>query len=542
MEPLTQPIFPTDRPTPFARGAWWPVAVWLAAFVTLLPFVFTSHFGVDEFQFLTEARRISEGAVIYRDFFEFIMPGSFLLLGAWFKLVGPSLLAARLLQAAVLALLATALWAIGRAMGLGRWLALGAPLVLLAVLVPRSFFFSHHWFAQAGVGLTLGLAWWTLGRRGAASWAAVGAAVGITYTMQQLDGAALLAGIGLGALWAAWRQGWGLSATARRAGWFLAGALAPLMLLALYFATHGALGDAIWATHVWSLTQYRAAGNHNDIAYATNLPNEISTMVGWLSRPHWYAGLLIAVVGTTLPLVLLIAGVAWLAGRSRATGPADRREAMTALLVAVTGMLFLAATRGRADLTHLMHAQPAHYLLVALAIAGWERQMATWPQAIGLRWLPRAALIGLVLAGGLRVAETARHAPEQWLRLSSPDTRIRQSEAISAIAGAVTPGDTLACVPIGAFYYFYVAPNATRFHYWVRPEDGYTTPAQHREILGDILSRKPRFVLVVTPLGRQAADAYVHELAVAYRFERTLPYPTQEPGVDFVIYAYQLRP
>lgn len=542
MEPLTKPISSTNRPMSFARAAQGPLAVWLAAFLALLPFVFSSHFGVDEFQFLTEARRIAEGAVIHRDFFEFITPGSFLLLGAWFKLVGPSLLAARLLQAAALALLATAFWAIGRAMGLGRFLALGAPLVLLAVLVPRNFFFSHHWFAQAGVGLTLALAWWALGRRGDASWAAVGAAVGVTYAMQQLDGAALLAGIGLGALWVAWRQRWGFAATARRAGWFLAGALAPLGLLGLYFAAHGALGDAVWATHVWSLTQYRSAGNHNDIAYAANLPNEISTMVGWLSRPHWYAGLLIAVVGTALPLVLLVGGMAWVAGRSRATEPANRREAMMALLVAVTGLLFLAATRGRADLNHLMHAQPAHYLLVALAIAGWEHRVATWPEAGGLRWLPRAALLGLVLAGGLRVAETARHAPEQWLRLSSPDARIQQSEAISTIAQAMSPGDTLACVPIGAFYYFYVAPNATRFHYWVRPEDGYTTPAQHREILGDIRRRSPRFVLVTTQFGRVTADAYMRELNDRYRFDRTLPYPTREPGVDFVIYAYRLRP
>jgi hypothetical protein len=509
----------------------------MVALVCLLPFVFTSHFGTDEFQFLYEAKQIAGGAVPIRDFFEFIMPGAFLVLGAWFKLVGPSLFAARLLQAACLATLAVLLWRLARTAGAGRFLAPLPALALLWVLVPRSFSFSHHWLAQTALGATLGAVWYALGRSHTRAWAIVGVAAGITYAMQQLYGAALGAGLVATVAWSTWIARERGTEALKRLGWLLAGWSLPIGGLTLYFVAHGALGDAWWATHLWPLSHYRAVGGHNDLAYATALPQEISTMSGWISRPHWYATLAVAVTGTFLPLVLLVGGAAWLWGLGRSA--VDRPMRFAGALVFIGGLAFLAATRGRADLTHLLHALPAHLLLVTLAVAAWERGAAAWPGAGGVRWLPRLALLGLVLAGMVRVVETVRHTPESWLSLSSPDDRLRRTEALRAVADRLGPGDTLAGGPIGAFFYFYLAPNATRYSYWVRPEDGYTSPEQHAEIIQAIQQRRPAALFVVTAGGRATADAFVRELLGLYRFDTTVAYPTHEPEVPFKVYVYR---
>lgn len=534
------PTQPPNSQEANRRPAFW--LVWLATFACLLPFVFTSHYGVDEFQFLYEAKQVAQGAVPYRDYFEFIMPGSFLLLGAWFKLVGPSLLAARLLQAVLLATLGAIAWRLTRALGVGPWLAFVPPMALVWVMLPRSFGFSHHWLAQAGVGVALWLAWRAMKRSDALAWGWVGLAVGATYAMQQLDGAALLAGLGCWALWLSWRQRWGAAMTLRRAAWFLAGVALPLALLALYFVSQGALGTAAWATHVWPLSQYRGAGNHNDVAYATDLASELATTGIWLSRGYWYAGLALALVGTFMPLGVCLAGIAWLGGLGRSHAVDDDRVSLAAALLFVAGFMFLAACRGRADLPHLLFMELPHWVLLTAAVAHGEQVAHGAGVGVrGLRWLPRLGLVAVVLAGAFRVAEVARRMPEAWLRLESPDRRIQATPALATIAAGTRPGDTLLTVPIGAVFYFYVAPNASRYSYWVRPEDGYTTPAQHAEILEAVRRKQPRFLIVTTHAGRANADVAVREFHDRYVFDRELPYPSWEPRIPFKLYVYRLR-
>ncbi|MFP5504337.1 MAG: hypothetical protein ACLGIN_17765, partial [Candidatus Sericytochromatia bacterium] len=153
---------------------------WLLTFLPLAALAWTSHYNGDEFHFLTQAKQVAAGAVITRDFFEFIMPGTFLLTGGLFALFGPSLLGGRLLQAAAVAVLALIYWRLGRAIGLKGWLAALPVAMLLGVYYLRNPWFSHHWFGQVGVGLGLLAAWWALGRKAHWPWAVVGLAVGAT--------------------------------------------------------------------------------------------------------------------------------------------------------------------------------------------------------------------------------------------------------------------------------------------------------------------------------------------------------------------------
>lgn len=510
---------------------------WLAIFLALSALAWTSHYNGDEFHFLTQAKQVAAGEVITRDFFEFIMPGTFLLTGGLFAAIGPSLLAGRLLQAAAVAVLALVYWRLGRAIGLGRPLALLPLGLLLGVYYLRNPWFSHHWFGQVGVGLALLAAWWALGRSRHWPWAIIGLGVGATYAFNQMDGAALLAGLGLGALWVSWRQGWGWGVTFRRAGLFLAGAIAPLGAIGLYFLAHGALGDAIWTTHIWSLTHYRSAGNHNDVAYAMDLSWMLSPQRVWFNRPYWYAGLAVILTATLLPLLAAVGGAAWLAGLGRRRVPDERRTAFLGMLVLVAALALLAVTRGRADMMRVMFVSAPAALLVTAAIAGWERRLAA-PELGGLRYLPRWGLALIVLAHGYQFAEGVRRDPGAWFSPTPPDARISGREAFKALAGEVGPADTIMAfngVAQGTIFYFYLAPNATRFTSWVPGGDGYTTPEQLEEIRRSVQKTRPKLVLV-PQIDRAKADAFVERHFAGYRYAREVPYPDDQPGRFVYVY------
>lgn len=518
---------------PAARMRWTAakaLALWAVLVVALLPVIWTDHYNGDEFHFLTQVKRMVAGEVPTRDFFEFVMPGSLLMTAAWFKLTGVSLLAARVLQLGLVVALALAYGWLGRALGLGRGLAALVPVVVLGVFYTWHPEYAHHWFAQAGVAATLVALWAALGSRKDLAWVGVGAAVGLTYVMQQLAGGALLAGMGLGALWVAWRQGWGWGVTLRRAGLFLAGAAAPLLALAGYFALNGTLGQAVWMTHVWALGHYRSLGNHNDVAYMTDLSWMLSPRRIWINLVYWYAGLSVYLFTALLPVAALVGGGAWLLGRKEA---GDRATAFLGVLVLTCGLLFLASIRGRADLTHVMYMATPAVLLLACAIAAWQRHLANMAGTGLMRGLPAVLLAGVVACQLYMEAMEFRLAPGSVLSTQTPDARITSREAFRALRPMVSPGDTILAINGAAeatIFYFYLAPNATRYTTWVAPEDGYTTPEQFQEIQDSVTARRPRLILYPHRT-RERADHLVGRFFPEYRYAATLPFPEDVPWV-----------
>lgn len=495
---------------------WKLLVAWLLACVPLLPYVFTSHFHGDEFIFTNTAKRIADGQSYGRDFFQFVMPGNFMLVALAYKLFGPSLLVARVVQDALVAAMAVAYYRLARAMGVRRGLAVLPAAVLLVVIVGQYFGYSHRWFSQAGVAFTLGLAWVALGR-GPRAWGLVGLGAGLTYVMQQMDGMALLLGLLAGQAWLAWR---GEATPVRRLGWFALGWAVPMGSLALYLFANGGLWETFYGTHLWALGHYRAAGNHNDVAYATDLAVMLDTTGAWISRAYWYALEALVVVGTFLPLLVSLASAFWLVGLGRR--PGDRATSFSGVLACVAGCAFLAATRGRADFSHVLAVSMPHYLLLGVAIARWE-QLPLPDSARGLRWLPAASLAAVVFAGVVCFEEQARQEPQAWFPHQLPDAAIQASPTFQAVAARVKPGDTLVVGAHDGLFTFYLAPSATRFDIdWTRPEDGYTTPEQYAVLKREVEARRPRLLLMTTTT-RAEADGTLRDFLPGYHHVAALP-------------------
>ena len=72
----------------------WAFAVCALAVILCLPFL-TTMLGEEDGIWMGAATRLRSGRVMYRDFFEFLPPLSFLLTEAWLKVVGVSIAGAR---------------------------------------------------------------------------------------------------------------------------------------------------------------------------------------------------------------------------------------------------------------------------------------------------------------------------------------------------------------------------------------------------------------------------------------------------------------
>src|SRR5262245_32214412 len=103
----------------------------------------------DEGIVLNGAEKILRGERIYRDFFEFLPPGSFLIGAAWMQLIGPSLASIRVLALGVIVVCAGLTYvAIRQA---SRNPGLAALLTITWVVQSQGSWMviSHHWFSTA---------------------------------------------------------------------------------------------------------------------------------------------------------------------------------------------------------------------------------------------------------------------------------------------------------------------------------------------------------------------------------------------------------
>jgi hypothetical protein len=150
---------------------------------------------VDESNFLYEAKRIRDGEVMYRDFFQFVTPGASYAMALLFWMFGTTIDTARLGSAALHGLTGVVMYATCRALGVRRSLALLAPVAYLALCQPVWRCASWHWFSTFFMVLVMlvlvGVPWSTRPR-----WAIVpGLVTGVLIGVQQQKGAVVAAGV-----------------------------------------------------------------------------------------------------------------------------------------------------------------------------------------------------------------------------------------------------------------------------------------------------------------------------------------------------------
>ena len=400
----------------------------------------------DEGVVLHGAVRVLDGQALYRDFFEILPPGAFLIPAAWMSVAGSDFLAARVFSAAVIAAVAALLYLSARLASGSRALA---ALLALPWAVRVSIESNHHALTTAaamasGTSLLLAVGggrWPSLALFGAGLFA--GAALTITHTRGALLCVAVLAVL-LGA-----------PAERRRCAPALAGmAIFPVVTL-LYLAATGTLAPAFDGLVRFPLTRYAAIQGVTFGRFAT---------------------LADAAVVAFLPATAVLAAV----GVAVARGALWReRRFHVCLALAIVGIV---GAFPRPDTPHLAYAAPLAAPLFALVVAEVLGRLPARTATAAAALLVVVALGQLAYAATLRVRVLSRptaliatargtveHPAGPWARdLAALVTRIERTGARD-----------------GFFFYPYapMLPYLTARRHAAALDvltPGYTTPAQFR--------------------------------------------------------------
>lgn len=400
--------------------------------------------------FLDEAWRVLAGEVMYRDFFEFLMPGTTYLYAAVFALLGPTTRAlgwALLVQGALLALLMHAL--ASRLAGPG-WRLL-PPAAFVALVHAPGTLGDHKWPALAA-GM-LGLLVLTGGAASFSRALAAGLLLGASMAFTQDLGL----GIAAGAL---------AGLTLRRPGTpallALAGgcALVPLLVVAV-FAHFAGLAAILYDCVVFPLTRYREFNvfNFGLGASLRTLPRELAQLA-LAAAGLWGAFVALRRERTSVAGLLAGAGLGMmLATAHRGLFPVALAM-QSSLLLPLAARSFATATRARAS--GWLHA--ATLGLVGLGLLHGSFGMVVW----------RQRLQPLTLE--------AHRAGSVWVGTPMPE--------LAWVERHASPGEPVFLLPArGGHYFLTRSRNATAFPYLI---EGQSAPEQAVAALAQIARTPPR--------------------------------------------------
>jgi len=442
------------------------VVLWISTLVTAAlcaPFFRYVFWLGDEGVVVHGAERVLRGEALYRDFFEFLPPGSFLAVAGWMHVVGADFASVRLLAVCVIVLIGALTYAAVRVVSGSRPLAALLAICWAGLSQGGWTVINHHWFATAAsMAAAVALLHALGGPRAPAGFFTAGLLAGAAAMIVSTRGALLCLAVVAIVLTLGERR----SLVAVTAGI----AIVPAATLT-YLAATGAVMAALVDVIVFPARHY------TDIqVVAFGASSTAQQMPAAVFFPVTFV-----LAGTT---AVVRGGVVWRDVRFRAS-----------LALATVGLL---GAFPRPDVTHINFTLPLACPLFALVVThalarlGRGSKVAVGVALLGICGLAVGArLLGEALpmvAGPLRQVPTTRGSfvgpPSTWM------------EAV----GALVPHIERA--PRGDAYFFYpyspMLPYLTgRRH--IGPLDvmvpGYTTAAQYRDVCARVV-REAQWVVL----------------------------------------------
>src|SRR2546422_2780874 len=269
--------FTLMRETLWTRSTVWFLLAALA-FLYLSLFIPPStpiYIAYDSPIYLLNAKRMLEGESIYRDFFQFTLPGTELFYLALFKLVGARVWIPNV-TLIVLGLGLTALIMYVSSRVLAGWIAFLPALLFLTFAYGRWLDATHHWFSTL---IVMGALAVVIGRSNLARLALAGALCGLATFFTQVTGLTALLGLAAFLLWERVH-------TQEKYASFLVKELGLLTAFAVTLATASAyfIWNAGWQRFLYCTVEFGIR------YYPRNWSNNLSVYVTglWPLGAHWY--------------------------------------------------------------------------------------------------------------------------------------------------------------------------------------------------------------------------------------------------------------
>ena len=487
-------------------------ALFLYCFLFVPPFtpLEISNIG-DSLLYLAPGLRMYHGELMYRDFFEFVTPGTGLVHLLLFKLFG-----VRLWIPNVLALL----------LGLGLvWTGIGIARKVvqrgLALLPSAAFLVGthdyltdpvHHWYSMlAGLVAILVL----LERRTLLRIALAGGFCGLSASFTQTRGFAAYVGVAVYLLWEAWAQRQDWRSALRRQSVLFAGALGVFLIINGYFIWKAGPARYFWCTVIFVLKYYPKEADWNTFqTFYSAIPTPALTRAFAYNFLEWLFWFVLS------PLTYLAFFIAYARNARRISA----HEWARPMIVAIVGLsMFLCVAPAPNPNRMSVSILPALVLLVFLI-----------SRTVRVRRYIFPAAVVLIVAFGLH--DVIRRLPGRDGTIVTPQGRFVTTEQLTYdeytwIQQHTRPGDYFYEADFSDIYFYLGLRNPTILPRAVT--NGYTTAPQVSQAIGELEQHKPRFIFwgigdpLVVPPWEDPADEHLQPMLdyIHSHYKRVQVYP-----------------
>lgn len=442
-------------------------------------------FSPDEGITLQGAQRILDGQVMYRDFFYFCTPGSYYFLALLFRVFGDSINVARTWLAVEGGFFAVLTYVIARRV-CARWSTLLTACLVTIVALPSAFFVLHNWDSTLWACLTLYFAVWFLQEPHWGWGLAMGSCCSITALFEQSKGGGLLLGLAAGFVilelcrQRIWRRTYVVAA--------LGGLVWPLAAAFFYFAAKHSLVPMVRDLffpfrHFYTvgvvpygyLTWGRALSSGSFFQKA---------LISFLSIPYFViCALPIFGVGILIYTALRI---------RRMRGVETGRWPYYVLMSACTTGLLLSVIATRKDVDHFVMIGPIFVLILAWFLDGSDFRLNMLGGVMPL--VVVTVTFAFLLVGLTRLLIANSLVPHETRK--GPVNVSRKDTALDYLLVHTREGEEIFVYPYNpAYYYLTGTSNPTRYDF-LHP--GLNSPAQVKEVLKALATRRPRIVVFET--------------------------------------------
>jgi hypothetical protein len=500
-----------------------PILLFVVSFAYLTAFRHYSSLEPDEGIVLQGAERILRGEIPYRDFFSFYTPGSFYFVAFLFRLLGDSLVVARMSLAVAGAACSVITYALARRV-CSRGIALFAASLTTAAGFAYRFLVLHNWYSTLLACLAIYAALRSLESH-KTYWAlATGCFASLTVLFEQSKGAGLCLGLALG-LVSLRIAGRGPVLRRPEIAGILCGWSLPLLVVFTYFGAHRSLMIMLqdWA---WPLRNYTAA-NHVPYGWQNWSDSARNTIY---TGPVWMRVLKILAVSPgffvpVLPLVGIGLFGYWVMQlRDQKAALEDCKYYV--LVSAVLSGLLLSVVIVRADIIHFMYLAPLWNVLLAW-ILGSRHLASRAPAKVGPHLIPYVSLaFGMM---GLAVLLTATGARNRIETRRGIITTGEKDTVIEYVQAHVLPDQEILVYPYLPLYNYLTSTRSpSPYDYF---QVGMNTPQQAQKIIASLQSHEVRAVLFEPSFSNKFSNSWPGTPLSAI---------AREPIADYIVHNYRL--
>ena len=428
----------------------------------------------DDRLFLGEAMRILDGQTIYRDFFEFYLPGADLFYALLFRIFG---VRAWIPNVCLLGLGMGLVWT---GIVLSRKLVSGAASILpgllfLWIAYKRYLDAVPHWYAILLIMIATAV---LIEERSPTRLTIAGTLTGLATCFAQHHGAFAAAGFAAFVLWEGRRDADGWRIISGREAWLLLPFGAIVAACVAYFASEAGF-DAFFSSTIVFPLKYWSYVDVN--RWSENTAIKIGSQV----LRHHFPQLRQSLVALLVPGIYLAA----IAGYLRYATASPSKQWRCIILLSTVGLATFVSVLNAASYWRL-----ATVSLPAFVVAVWIVERGLGVKGVIALW---AITLGFMI-------KDIRYAQTSWTTfLDTPSGRVAlvADDPVSLyqwLASNTHPGEYVFEADEWDIYFWFDLRNPTRLHRWY--PNGFTRPEQLNGSIEDLEARKPRLIVWGTDL------------------------------------------